>query len=368
MTRHLIPGMGSTRLERLSPGLRGGPNEALLVAQDVTKIFVGSSTDKELHAAVDQVSFDVRAAETVGIVGESGSGKSTLARCLLRLIGLSGGTVYFDGQDIGGLDSRALRRLRRDAQIVFQDPHASLDPRMSVRASVEEPLVIHGIGDRHTRARRCLEVLDLVGITAAQVERKPHAFSGGQRQRVAIARALILNPLLLVLDEPVSALDVSIQAQVVNLLRSLQLELDLTYIFITHDLSLAEYFCERVCVLYRGRVMEIGSAEDIFAAPLHPYTLALFAAIPNPDPDVHVARKREWLAGEGDDVTGGGCRFRARCPVGHNRDKCRTEEPPLIEHGPGHWAACHYPVETSGTPAGVTPMNDAGDTSTGDRR
>jgi oligopeptide/dipeptide ABC transporter ATP-binding protein len=253
--------------------------------------------------------------------------------------------VVFDGIDVGGLAPEELRRLRRRVQLVFQDPLGSLDPRMTARAIVEEPLEIHGIGDRAERARRASEMLELVGIPASQHTRKPYAFSGGQRQRIGVARALVLEPDLVFLDEPISALDVSIQAQVLNLLRELQQRLGLTYVFIVHDLAVAEYFCDRVAVLYRGAIMELAPREAIFRDALHPYTESLLEAVPVPDPE----RKRERIVLRGDVTpmapTVGGCRFRDRCPVGRDRAVCAEQAPPLAEHRPGHLAACHFPGE-----------------------
>jgi oligopeptide/dipeptide ABC transporter ATP-binding protein len=303
--------------------------------------------DVELLRAVDDVSFDVRRGETFGLVGESGCGKSTLARCVLRLIAPTSGRAVFDGVDLTSLSGDELRKLRRRMQIVFQDPFASLDPRMSVRGIVEEPLAIHGLGDRAERFKRADEMLQLVGITPAQLRRKPHEFSGGQRQRIGVARALVLHPELVVLDEPISALDVSIQAQVLNLLRSLQQQLQLTYLFIIHDLSVAEYFCDRLAVLYLGAVVELGDRESLFRRPLHPYTVSLLSAVPIPDPARERRRRRIVLRGEVTPIVAErrGCRFKPRCPVGRDREICGVQEPPLAEHAPGQWAACHFPGE-----------------------
>jgi oligopeptide/dipeptide ABC transporter ATP-binding protein len=312
----------------------------LLVVEGLVKEFDGLR-------AVDGVSFTVRRGETFGIVGESGCGKSTLTRAILRLVEPTAGRVVFDGVDVRGLGPAELRRLRSRIQIVFQDPLGSLDPRMTARAIVEEPLEIHGVGDRAARARRAAEMLDLVGIPSGQHLRRPHAFSGGQRQRIGVARALVLEPELVFLDEPISALDVSIQAQVLNLLRRLQQELSLTYVFIVHDLAVAEYFCDRVAVLYRGAVMETGGSEALFREPLHPYTTSLLSAVPVPDPEVERGRRHIVLRGDVASAPqpGTGCRFRPRCPVGHDREICAREAPPLAEHRPGHAAACHFPAE-----------------------
>jgi ABC-type oligopeptide transport system ATPase subunit len=235
--------------------------------------------------AVDDISFSIDAGETFGLVGESGSGKTTAGRCLLRLIEPTSGAVRFRGEDVLGFSRSRLREARRDMQIVFQDPYSSLNPRMRARQIVEEPLVIHRMGDRAARKARVRELFGLVGLDPAHLERFPHEFSGGQRQRIGLARALALNPSFLVLDEPVSALDVSVQAQVVNLLMDLQQQLSLTYLFIAHDLQLVEHICARVAVMYLGKIVEMGPTAAIFASPQHPYTRALLSAIPVPDPD-----------------------------------------------------------------------------------
>jgi ABC-type oligopeptide transport system ATPase subunit len=243
-----------------------------------------------LVRAVDDVSFAIEAGETFGLVGESGSGKTTTGRCLIRLIEPTSGQVTFRGENLLAFDAGRLRRARRDMQIVFQDPYSSLNPRMRARAIVEEPLVIHRLGGRADRTARAAELFDLVGLDPAQLDRYPHEFSGGQRQRIGLARALALNPSFLILDEPVSALDVSVQAQVVNLLLDLQDRLHLTYLFIAHDLRLVEHICGRVAVMYLGRIVEMGPTAAIFRAPQHPYTRALLSAIPQPDPDASRTR------------------------------------------------------------------------------
>ena len=335
----------------LEPGVRGNPADALLWVDKLEKTFrfghARFGREPALLRAVDVVSFDVHKGETFGLVGESGCGKSTLARCILRLIAPTGGRALLDGVDLVALSGNDLRRTRRRMQFVFQDPYASLDPRMSVRAIVEEPLVIHGIGDRGERAKQAAEMLELVGITRSQMQRKPHEFSGGQRQRIGVARALVLHPELVILDEPISALDVSIQAQVLNLLRSLQERLQLTYVFIIHDLSVAEYFCDRLAVLYLGTVVELGDREALFHRPLHPYTVSLLSAVPIPDPASERRRQRIVLRGELTpvDAERRGCRFKPRCPLGRDREICGEVEPPLVEHAPGQWAACHFPGE-----------------------
>ncbi|HEY4996418.1 MAG TPA: ATP-binding cassette domain-containing protein, partial [Solirubrobacteraceae bacterium] len=263
------------------------PNDTtILQAESISKTFQvrgGERLGRRVGVTVlDDISLSVNRGESFGLVGESGCGKSTLARCLLRLLELSAGRVLFDGVDLDSLDRDALRALRRRMQFVFQDPFASLDPRMSAGAIVEEPLAIHGIGDERERRAAALEMLGDVGLTAEQAQRRPHAFSGGQRQRIGIARAFVLRPEVVILDEPISALDVSVQAQVLNLLGRLQRQLGLTYVFISHDLAVAEYFCDRVAVLYLGQVMEIAKRADLFARPLHPYSVSLLSAVPVP--------------------------------------------------------------------------------------
>jgi oligopeptide/dipeptide ABC transporter ATP-binding protein len=303
---------------------------------------------------LDDVSLAVRRGETFGLVGESGCGKSTLARCLLALLEPNAGRVLFDGVDLATRRREELRALRRRMQLVFQDPFASLDPRMSAAAIVEEPLLIHRIGDRRERTRAALEMLTDVGLTAEQAARRPHAFSGGQRQRIGIARALVLRPELVILDEPISALDVSVQAQVLNLLRSLQLQLGLTYVFISHDLAVAEYFCDRVAVLYLGQVVELAARAELFHSPLHPYSVTLLSAVPVPRAGGRARRAaRPQPIGEVGSVAERlpGCPFEPRCPVGRGRKVCREQRPPLSgpgeghRPGEGHLVACHFPGE-----------------------
>jgi oligopeptide/dipeptide ABC transporter ATP-binding protein len=303
-----------------------------------------------LVQALDGLSFDVAGGESFGLVGESGCGKSTAARCILRLIEPSGGTVTFDGVDVGALGERELRRMRRRMQLVFQDPTGSLDPRMTIGEIVEEPLRVHKLGDAAERSHRAADALGTVGLDWDIARRKPHELSGGQRQRVGIAKALVLEPSLVILDEPVSALDVSIQAQVLNLLTEVQSSLGLTYIFIVHDLAVAEHFCDRLAVLYLGQIMELGSRAQIFAEPLHPYTVALLSAVPIPDP--HLARSRSRrvvlqgeVAQQSPDARG--CPFRSRCPVGHERQICAEQRPVLEPARSGALIACHFPGELS---------------------
>jgi oligopeptide/dipeptide ABC transporter ATP-binding protein len=291
--------------------------------------------------AVDRVSLDLRPGETLGVVGESGCGKSTLARLALRLIEPSGGAVRFAGEDLLALSPAALRARRRDMQIIFQDPYASLDPRLSVGRLIAEPLVIHGVGDRARRRRRVAELLDLVGLPAEAAQRYPHEFSGGQRQRIGIARAIALEPRLVIADEPVSALDVSIQAQIVNLLLELKARLGLSYLFISHDLSVVEHVSDRVAVMYLGRVVELADAETLYRSPRHPYTQALLSAVPQRDP----ARRQARIVLAGDmpnpEEPPPGCPFHPRCPQAQAICRERPPEPRALGDRPGHRVECH---------------------------
>ncbi|MGE0151718.1 MAG: ABC transporter ATP-binding protein [Reyranellaceae bacterium] len=317
----------------------------LLSVRDLVKNFsvkggiFGREVDR-VHA-VNHVSFDLEKGETLGVVGESGCGKSTTGRCILRLIEPTSGEVWFQGRNVTAMDKNELQAVRRDMQIIFQDPYASLNPRLTVGAIIGEALTIHKLAatPREYEAR-IVQLLETVGLNPDHMRRYPHEFSGGQRQRIGIARALAVSPKLIVCDEPVSALDVSIQAQVINLLEDLQQELGLTYIFIAHDLSVVEHISDRVAVMYLGRVVELAPSRELYTNPLHPYTEALLSAVPIPDPSI----KRERIRLTGDVPSPirppTGCHFHTRCPI-RQLPLCSTEVPDFEEKRPGHWAACH---------------------------
>ena len=326
--------------------------QELVRVRDLVKHFPVEDSD-DVVRAVDGVSFDILTGETLGLVGESGCGKSTVGRCLLRLHEPTSGSVSFEGKELVGLPHREMQALRREMQIIFQDPYASLNPRLSILSIVSEPLKIHGIGTRADQRDRVAQLLSYVGLDPKYMDRYAHEFSGGQRQRIGIARALALNPKLIICDEPVSALDVSVQAQVVNLLQDLQEEFGLTYLFISHGLAVVEHISNRVAVMYLGKIVEIADSVDLYREPLHPYTKALLSAIPLPDPKL----KRERIVLTGDVPTPinppSGCRFRTRCPLAIA--ECARVEPELREINSGHFAAC---IRTDGYEAAGSPKNE----------
>ena len=296
--------------------------------------------------AVDGITFNVRRGETLGVVGESGCGKSTMARCIMRLLDPTGGTIVFDGRDITRLSRSEMRPVRRDMMMIFQDPYASLNPRKRVGFIVGEPLLIHEKQSEDAMKRRVQELLEVVGLNPEHYNRFPHEFSGGQRQRIGIARALAVSPKLIVCDEPVSALDVSVQAQILNLLKDLQHDFDLTYVFIAHDLNVVRYISDRVMVMYLGKMAEFANGPDLYAAPRHPYTGALLSAVPIPDPKLGRARQQIVLEGDVPNPINppSGCVFHPRCPRFHE-GVCDVEDPPVASFGHGHEAKCFYPLE-----------------------
>ena len=304
--------------------------------------------------AVDGVSFDILRGETLGLVGESGCGKSTTGRAILRLYRPTGGSVIFDGVEMTRLEDQSLRRMRRRMQMIFQDPYASLDPRMTVGGIVGEPLAIHGIGSNRERRERVAELLDVVGLNPNFLNRYPHEFSGGQRQRIGVARALAVNPELIVADEPVSALDVSIQAQIINLLEKLQDEFHLTYLFIAHDLSVVRHVSDWIAVMYLGQIVEMVPSRELYERPLHPYSVALLSAVPIPDPVVEGRRRRIILRGDVPSPAAPppGCRFHTRCWLRErlgNPDRCVSEMPVLRDMASGHQVACHFAEDVDGS-------------------
>ncbi|GAA2757936.1 ABC transporter ATP-binding protein [Actinopolymorpha rutila] len=331
----------------------GSDHDVLLEVENLQKWFPVSSDrlfrrGKDQVQAVDGVDLQVRAGETLGLVGETGCGKSTLARCMTRLYDVTSGRVTFDGTDITTLSRRALRPLRREIQMIFQDPYGSLNPRRRVGSIIGDPFAIHGVGKGAERKRKVQELMELVGLNPEHYNRFPAEFSGGQRQRIGVARALAMRPKLIVCDEPVSALDVSIQAQIINLLADLQQEFNLTYVFIAHDLSVVRHVSDRIAVMYLGKVVEVADADSLHKAPRHPYTNALLSAVPLADPDLSDRRERIILRGDVPSPINppSGCRFHPRCPKA--ADTCASEVPALVSRlndGPEHLAACHFPVE-----------------------
>jgi oligopeptide transport system ATP-binding protein len=321
--------------------------EVLVDVQNVKKYFPirGGLLDRvQAHVrAVDGVSFQIMRGETLGLVGESGCGKSTIGRTILRLIDASEGTVQFEGRDLFTLSNKELRATRRHMQLIFQDPYSSLNPRLSVGETIARVLKIHGMGNAKERETRVQQLLELVGLSPYHIRRYPHEFSGGQRQRIGIARALALNPKLIVLDEPVSALDVSIQSQIVNLLEDLQKQLGLTYLFVSHGLNVVRHISNRVGVMYLGKLVELGTPDELFDNPKHPYTKALISANPIANPQ---QRNDEKFVLEGEVPSPinppSGCRFHTRCP--YAQSKCKEVEPEFKDHGAGHFAACHFPL------------------------
>ncbi|MCM3236680.1 dipeptide ABC transporter ATP-binding protein [Heyndrickxia oleronia] len=318
-------------------------NEPLLKVEHLKKNFPirGGVFSKQIGAvkAVDDISFTIHKGETLGLVGESGCGKSTTGRMLLRLLEPSEGKIIFEGNDITKLSNRELRKIRGKMQMIFQDPYASLNPRHTIERILEEPLLVHGVRDKKARQKKVRELLEIVGLNSYHANRYPHQFSGGQRQRIGIARALSLNPKLIIADEPVSALDVSIQAQVLNLMKDLQKNFDLTYLFIAHDLGVVRHISDRVGVMYLGRMVELAESEEVYQNPKHPYTQALLSAVPIADVDY----KKERIVLQGDVPSPAnppsGCTFHTRCPLAF--EKCAVERPLFKEVEPGHFAACH---------------------------
>ncbi len=324
-------------------------DEPILQVENLVKHFpikAGILFDHQIGAvqAVDDVSLSINQGETLGLVGESGCGKSTLARTILQLIEPTSGSVRFEGQEITGLKTKQSQALRSHMQMVFQDPYASLNPRKRIAQIVGDPMRLHGIVPRSGVRDAVRELLETVGLNPEHYNRFPHEFSGGQRQRIGIARALSLKPKLIIADEPVSALDVSIQAQIINLLEDLQEEFKLTYLFVAHDLSVVRHVADRIAVMYLGKIVEIGPADEVYGNPIHPYTVSLLSAVPIPDPRANAAREQIVLEGDVPSPANppAACRFHTRCP--RATEICSEIEPPLVSYGNDHWAACHHPV------------------------
>jgi oligopeptide transport system ATP-binding protein len=341
------------------PSAEGSAETPLLSVRDLRMWFpITSGIILERHVgdvrAVDGVSFDIERGETLGLVGESGCGKSTTGRAILRLYRPTGGSVLFDGVEMTALEGEPLRRMRRRMQMIFQDPYSSLNPRMTVGGIVGEPLAVHGIGNHRERRERVAELLDVVGLNPNFLNRYPHEFSGGQRQRIGVARALAVNPDLIIADEPISALDVSIQAQIINLLEKLQDEFHLTYLFIAHDLSVVRHVSDWIAVMYLGQIVEMVPSRELYERPLHPYSVALLSAVPIPDPVVEGRRRRIILKGDVPSPAAPppGCRFHTRCWLRErlgNPDRCSSEMPVLRDMASGHQVACHFAEDVDGS-------------------
>ncbi len=336
----------TTNTDHLSPTASSGSESPILEVSDLRMHFpvtTGVVLRKTVGMvkAVDGVSFSIQPGETLGLVGESGCGKTTLGRCVLRFYKPTSGEMHFRGEDLTNIQGGRMRELRKDMQMVFQDPYSSLNPRMTAGQIIGEPLQIHRLASNSRQAReRVEEILTLVGLDPSMASRYPHEFSGGQRQRIGIGRALAVDPSLIVCDEAVSALDVSIQAQIINLLKDLQRQLGLTYLFIAHDLAVVRHVADRIAVMYLGKIVEIAPRDDIYANPLHPYTRALLSAVPVPDPAVEAMRERQIIVGEVPSPLNppSGCVFHPRCPIA--QDDCAVDVPELRELRPGHWVAC----------------------------